>query len=156
MKRTKKRMYKSWKRIRKRERGGIFEQRIVLEDSFLSLSLSLYETNEKENVQDLEKNSKEREGEDFWVEKLYWENHLSLSLFLLMNETNEKENVQKLQENSRKRERENEIRRERERGDFWTEKRIGRARWRETFDLSGRVHDRIVGTRILLQQPLRC
>lgn len=38
---------------------------------------------------------------------------------------------------------------ERDGGDFWTENRIGRARWRETFDLSGRVHDRIVGTRIL-------
>ena len=71
------RMYKSWKRIlkreseflkfeeREREEGGIFGQRIVLE-SFLSLSLFLSllinETNEKKNVQELEKNSKEREG----------------------------------------------------------------------------------------------
>ena len=70
-------MYKSWKRIlkreseflkfeeREREEGGIFGQRIVLE-SFLSLSLFLSllinETNEKKNVQELEKNSKEREG----------------------------------------------------------------------------------------------
>lgn len=121
------------RREKERERKEEFLGKKSYWKSHLSLYLSLLinETNEKENVQELEENSKERE----WIfeirrererEKIFGQRiilresflSLSLSFFLLMNETNEKENVQKLQENSRKRKRERMKFEERERGGF--------------------------------------
>ena len=178
-------MYKNWKRIRegkwifeedswarvnfwnsKRERERkerrIFGQKIVLEESSLSLSLSFDKWNERKKECTRVGKEFERERVNFWNSKRergrgdFWaENRIGSHLSLFFDEWNEREGKCTRVAREFERERESEIRKERG-GDFWTENRIGRARWRETFDLSGRVHDRIVGTRILLQQPLRC
>ena len=156
-------MYKSWKRIRKRERGGFLSKESYWKTHFSMKRTKrkmykTWKTIRKRESEFLKFEEREKERK-FLGRELYWENHFSLSLFLFfswwMKRTRRR--MYKSCKRIREREREREWNSKRERGgDFWTENRIGRARWRETFDLSGRVHDRIVGTRILLQQPLRC